>query len=67
MISVVVDELRNTAELCCQLAVDFRRDSHLSGSLHALGSDLMERAADLDRDFDHRGMPDNRADLSTAA
>ena len=66
MISVVVDELRNTAELCCQLAVDFRRDSHLSGSLHALDSDLMERAADLDRDFDH-GMPDNRADLSTAA
>jgi len=67
MISVVVDELRNTAELCSQLAVDFKSDSRLSESLHALGSDLMERAADLDRDFDRRGMPDSSADLRTAA
>jgi hypothetical protein len=56
MIGVVVDELRNTADLCCKLAADFKTNPHLSESLYTLGCDLMERAAELDCDFHDNGM-----------
>jgi hypothetical protein len=53
MIGIVVNELQDIAQLCCKLAQDYKGNSVLSERMQALGMDLMERAAELEREYDH--------------